>query len=635
MEYAKTILKQYWGYDEFRYPQEDIIQSILNNKDTLALLPTGGGKSICFQVPALVSEGKTLVISPLIALMQDQVDTLVSKGIKAKSLHSNLSYKEIDRILDNYVYGDLKILYISPERILSEIFITRIYKIKLSLIAVDEAHCISQWGYDFRPSYFNIPKLREIHPDVPIIALTATATDKVTEDIIVKLGLKKPVIFKKSYKRENLSITIIHTENKRSELIQLLTKVKGCSLIYVRNRKETIEVAQWLSYHGHSCVSYHGGMERSLREKNQRVWMSNKVRLMVSTNAFGMGIDKSDVRLVVHLDVAPSIEEYYQEAGRAGRDGKESYAVTIIDATDINYAVSGFEDQYPPIDFIAMVYDKLCRFHKVAFGSGVNESYDFNMMDFSESIKIPVKKIFHTINILEKEGWVYMSEAYKEPSKIMIITDHTSLLFNDSLASVKNNILTYLLRKYEGLFMDAVRIDETNIANELKIEEIELIHYLNVLKSEGIISYLPRSSAPQITFLKARPEEIDFWIDKKSYDQRKKLAGDRLNAMIDFLKEEKFCRQKIIVEYFGEKGINCGKCDICLGVTESTISPEQIKMIYDHLIKTILISSINIKNYTNIYPFNKRRRVINAIKKFESEGFILIDNMGMMTKRQQ
>ena len=628
MEEIKSILRQYWGYDDFRPPQEQIIHTILNRTDTIALLPTGGGKSICFQLPALILPGKTLVISPLIALMQDQVDNLSSRGILAKSLNANLNYREIDAILDRFVYGDLKILYISPERITSEVFSARIEKAKLSLIAVDEAHCISQWGYDFRPAYFNITKLREIHPLAPIIALTATATEKVISDIIEKLELKNPAIFKKSFARDNLSLTVLNTDNKLNELIQILARVKGCTIIYVRNRKETIEIAQWLTQHGISCGSYHGGMDRSTREKNQQAWMTNRVRLMVSTNAFGMGIDKPDVRLVVHLDVAPSLEEYYQEAGRAGRDGKESYAVTIIDEADITVARTNFNDQFPSLEIIGSVYDRLCRYHKVAYGSGMMESYDFHILDFAQYVNLPVKKVYHILNILEKEGWVAFSEAFKVPSRLLILANHDELEFIEQVPTTKSKILVHLLRKYEGLFIDPVKIDEPRIAQEMQIEEIQLVHYLNLLKSEGIIAYYPRASEPQITFMQSRPGADGFSIDKKSYMQRKKMAADRLDAIILYLSNEKKCRQRAIVEYFGEKGTDCRKCDICNGSSENILTSEQIKKVYKHLQETVLQQPIDIKTYAGIYPFNKRKRIIRAIKDFESEGLISIDNTG-------
>ncbi len=633
MEESKAILKQYWGFDEFRPPQDLIIDSVLRQKDTIALLPTGGGKSLCFQVPALMLKGKTLVISPLIALMQDQVDNLFAKGIIARSLNSNLHFKEIDAILDSFVFGDLKILYVSPERIGSELFMTRLAKVKLSLIAIDEAHCISQWGYDFRPSYFNIPLVREIHPDAPMIALTATATPQVLKDIAEKLILKTPTIFKKSFSRDNLGLTIIQTEDKYDEIIRILSRVKGCCIIYVRNRKETMEIVQWLTHNGITSVSYHGGMDKNIREKNQQAWMTNRVRIIVSTNAFGMGIDKPDVRLVIHLDIAPSIEEYYQEAGRAGRDGKESYAVTIIDDSDITASQTNFNDQFPSLEIISSVYDRLCRYCKVAYGSGMMETYEFHILDFAEYVNIHVKKVYHILNILEKEGWVTFSEAFKEPSKIMILGDQQDLEFLQQYPSEKSKILIHLLRKYEGLFIDFVKIDEGRVAKELHIEETMLVHYIHILKAEGIIAYIPRASEPQITFTRERPKQEYFGIDKKSYFQRKKMAEDRLKAMLKMLVNENECRQKIIVEYFGETGKPCGKCDICLGAAQNTLNPEELQKIWEHLTKTLQIRAMDVKSYTNIYPFNKRKRIVKALRDFESEQLITIANSGLISLR--
>ena len=630
MEGSKLILKQYWGHEEFRSPQDHIIDNVLQGRDTIALLPTGGGKSICFQIPALMLPGKTLVISPLIALMQDQVDQLSLRNIKAKALNSYLTYKEIDVILDNFVYGDLKLLYISPERIKSEVFSLRLAKANISLIAIDEAHCISQWGYDFRPAYFNIPLLRAIHPRTPMIALTATATEKVLSDIKEKLQLENPTVFRKSFSRENLSLTVINSENKQQEVLHILARVKGCAIIYVRNRKETIELAQWLHQQGFSCASYHGGMEKSIREKNQQAWMTNSVRIMVSTNAFGMGIDKPDVRLVIHLDVAPSLEEYYQEAGRAGRDGKGSFAVTIIDDTDIDVAHNNFNDHFPSIEIITSVYDRLCRYYKVAFGSGYLETFGFHILAFAEYLHIPVKKVFHILNILEKEGWIAFSDAYREPSRLMILANQEELQYLENERGLKTLIFVHFLRKYEGLFSDPVKIDETKVAAELKIDEAKLIHYLHLMKSEGLIFYQPRASEPQVTFLLERPVQQSFTIDKKSYHLRKKMAADRLEAMILYLRNENKCRQLAIIEYFGEKGRACGKCDICNGVSDTLLADDQIRKVYEHLQTTILQQGIDIRKYVTLYPFNTRKRIVRAIKDFESEGRIKVDNAGII-----
>jgi ATP-dependent DNA helicase RecQ len=627
---SQSVLKKYWGYESFRPPQDLIIDAVLKKSDTIALLPTGGGKSVCYQVPSLIFSGKTIVISPLIALMQDQVDNLFTRGIIAKSLNANLHYKEIDAILDNFVFGDLKMLYISPERIGSEVFMTRIQKANISLIAVDEAHCISQWGYDFRPSYFNIPRLREIHPKVPILALTATATPLVLKDISERLELKNPAVFQKSFSRDNLGLTVINGDDKKNELLRLLSRVKGCCIIYVRNRRETVEISQWLGAHGISCVSYHGGMDKDTREKNQAAWMHNHVRMIVCTNAFGMGIDKPDVRLVIHLDLAPSIEEYYQEAGRAGRDGNEAHAVTLVDESDIDNAIQNFNEQFPSLEIIGGTYDRLCRFYKVAYGSGMMESYDFSILDFADYTSIPVKKVFHIISILEKEGWITTSEAFKEPSKLMVMASTEDLDYLEKNAGLKSRITVHLLRKYEGLFVDFVKIDENRVAQELGIEVSKLIQTLQILKNENLVQYIPRATVPQLTFTQSRPQPESFSIDKKSYLNRKKMAEERLQAMIKYIRNENICRQKVIVDYFGEDGKNCGKCDICLGANAMSLTYDETQKVLNHLIRTINTAPFPLKKYVNLYPFNKRKRILKAIQSFESENLIHITDAGII-----
>ena len=628
---SKSILKQYWGYDTFRRPQEEIIDSVLQHKDTIALLPTGGGKSICFQIPALLLQGKTIVVSPLIALMQDQVDNLFKRGILAKSLNANLKFREIDAILDNFVYGDLKLLYISPERIDSELFKTRIAKAKVSLIAVDESHCISQWGYDFRPSYFNIPKLRDIHPDATMIALTATATVKVLEDISEKLHLRKPVIFKKSFVRDNLGLTVIYGDNKRYELLQLLSNVKGSSIVYVRNRRETLEISSWLTQHCMPCVAYHGGMDKNVREQNQDSWMRNGVKIIVCTNAFGMGIDKPDVRMVVHLDVAPSLEEYFQEVGRAGRDGKRAHAVALIDDADIESAQRNLIEQYPSIEFITQIYDRLCRYLGVALGSGYLETYDFELQSFADHINGSARRIFHVINILEKEGWLTTSEAYKEPTRLMITANTEDLEYLNRNPSVKSKIFVHLLRKYEGLFMDYVKIDDSRIATDLGLDESKLSRYLYQLQSEGYISYIPRNAKPQITMMRERPKEEYFSIDKQAYNLRKKMAEDRLKAIIKYFKNDKQCRQKMIISYFGEKIEDCGMCDICLGSQLTIVQKDDIIKVMEHLKTTLLRNSINIKSYIGLYPYFYRKRVAKILQKLESERWLKVDELGTLS----
>jgi len=626
-----SVLKKYWGFDEFRFPQEKIITSILEKNDTIALLPTGGGKSLCYQLPALVFEGKTLVISPLIALMEDQVTSLLAKGIKAKAIHSNLQYKEIDFILDNFVYGDIKLLYISPERIASEMFIERFKRTNIDLIAVDEAHCISQWGYDFRPSYFDIIKLRDYKPNVPFLALTATATPKVIQDITLKLDLRNPQVFKKSFTRNNISFIVMNSLDKNTELLHLIKSIRACGIIYVRNRKETIAIAEWLRSHGISATSYHGGMDKTTRDDNQVVWMQNKVQWMVSTNAFGMGIDKPDVRMVIHLDVTSSLEEYYQEAGRAGRDGKESLAVVLIDDNDIAYSQANIEDQFPNILFINEIYDSLCRFCKVAFGSGIDEKYDFNLNDFCLFASVSNKKAYHALQIIEKDGWVSFNEGYKESTKLMIVCDHQDLYFSDQMSESKNRLITHLLRKYEGLFIDFVRIDEAQVAKELNTTESILIGMLKLLRAEGILDIKFKKSNPQICFHLERPQIGNFKIDSKSYEIRKNMAIDRLEAMHQYLLDENQCRQAMILTYFGEGANECGKCDYCRYSAEGEIDQKFKDAVLDHLRNVInQVIQLDIKTFVKTFPYNKRRKVTEVFKELISEDVIAVDDKGII-----
>lgn len=630
LEKASAALKKYWEYDKFRPPQDEIILSVLEGRDTIALLPTGGGKSLCYQLPALLLPGKTIVISPLIALMEDQVQGLNKKGIKARSLNATLTYRQIDLILDDFVYGDLKILYISPERIRSEIFYRRFAKAKISLFAIDEVHCISQWGYDFRPSYLQISDLRIQCPHVPVIALTATATPTVLNDISEKLALKSPAIYSKSFERNNLSFTVIHTHDKFNQLLHLLNKVKGSAIIYVRNRKETVLVSNRLRQHQYAAIHYHGGMDKAERDRYQKLWMSNSAPIIVSTNAFGMGIDKPDVRLVVHLDLAPSPEEYYQEAGRAGRDGKASFAVTIIDEGDIAAAEEQLADQFPPKDEIAEVFDYLCRYYKIAYGDGLHLTFDFNMSDFAAYSGKKAKKIFHVLSILDREGWIMMSEGLKEPTRIMIVCDYQDLKWLNERSDKKSGLVTHLLRKYEGLFTDFVKIDEWAICKDLHMEESELDRLLQMLKAEGIIDIRKKISGPAITFLSDRPELRSFTIDMVAYRFRQKMAADRLSAMIAYIQNEKECRQAFILRYFGEKGKKCGRCDICKGTFNPEVSPEVKEKVLNALHNAGDISLYTVKKFVSGFPLNKRKQVHAALSQLETENIIHITDKGFI-----
>ncbi|MBK8620188.1 MAG: RecQ family ATP-dependent DNA helicase [Saprospiraceae bacterium] len=622
-------LQKYWGFSTFRPPQDQIIKNVLNKKDTVALLPTGGGKSLCYQLPALLFSGKTIVITPLIALMEDQVFHLKNRGIPAQCIHSHMTYRQIDGVLDNFVFGDTKILYISPERIDTDIFRERYLRVKVDLIAIDEAHCISQWGYDFRPSYFLIPKLREWKPGVVFLALTATATHEVEKDIIEKLSLKVPSVFRKSYQRNNISFFAIETNDKWTEMTRILQKINACGIIYVRNRKETLELSHWLSNRKITALPYHGGMDKIQRSEHQNAWMENKVRYMVATNAFGMGIDKPDVRVVIHLDIPASLEEYYQEAGRAGRDGNESWAIMIYDEGDLSAAKQKWEEQYPDISVLADIYDQLCRFFKIAYGSGVGETYDFSIQDFSNNIKIPSRKVFFALQILEKEGWFQLSEGFREPTKVMITCSHQELKEPGFIPTSWENIIVYLLRRYEGLFVQPVKIDEPALAKAMEISMEELTETLKQMEIRQIIRVSFAKTSPYLIFLKERPQKEHFYIDKKNYEALKIRAFNRLKSMIDYTESQEHCRQKMILDYFDEEMDDCGKCDICRFKKASSDTSAIIPQI-----KTILTEStqkyilLTIKDVMFLFPYNKRKLVRLALQQLESERMVEVDNAG-------
>lgn len=625
-------LKKYWGFSDFRHPQDKIIENVLLKKDTVALLPTGGGKSLCYQLPAMIFKGKTIVVTPLIALMVDQVASLNARGIKAKCIYSGMSYQQIDLVLDNFRFGDIKILYISPERIASEMFKERYKLTKVDLIAVDEAHCISQWGYDFRPAYFEIVKLREWKPDVAFLALTATATKEVLVDITSKLNLINPYIFKKSYQRENISFVAVETNDKYSELLNILHKVKSCGIIYVRNRGETIQLSDFLNQRGIPALYYHGGMEKEHRSLHQKRWKNNEIRIMVSTNAFGMGIDKGDVRIVTHLDIPSSLEEYYQEAGRAGRDGKESWAIVIYDSSDLQRAQKNLLEQFPEISTVAEVYQQLCTYFKVAYGSGFNETYSFQVQDFSVYVKITVKIIYYVLKILEKEGWILLSEGIHEPTKIQFICSHEDLFQQGFFSEKEDNLVIYLLRRYEGLFTQEVKIDEETIAKDLNTNIEEIQYLLSVLEKKIIISLKARKSDPQISFIRERPKKEFFVIDQKNYEEQKKRAFSRLSSMLAYLTSEDCCKQKYILEYFGEKIGECGKCDYCRFKKEKTTIQEMVLVVQGRLqAHAKKYSIVNIKEVLFSFPFNKRNIVKKTILFMENEKMISINNSGNIT----
>jgi len=576
---AKEILKKYWGYDAFRPLQEDIIQSILNGQDTLALMPTGGGKSLCFQVPALVNDGICIVISPLIALMQDQVSNLKKAGIKAVALHSAMSYREIDITLDNCVYGDIKFLYVSPERLKTDLMIDRLKKMKVNLIAVDEAHCISQWGYDFRPPYLEIANIRAFMPKVPVLALTATATGDVIEDIQEKLLFANKHVLTKSFARDNLAYMAIQEENKRSRLLKICSRIAGCGVVYVRNRKKTAEVADFLNRNGVSALCYHAGLPGPVRQQRQQSWTNNETRIIVATNAFGMGIDKPDVRFVVHLDLPEDLESYYQEAGRGGRDGQKAYAVLLWEPKD-SYDLQGrIEQKFPDPEDIRLAYRALTNHLQLAIGSGLGAAFPIDLSAVSKKSNLSPSLLHNAFKALEAEGYLTFSEAFYSPSKIQITVDKNTL-YDFQLRNPKlDALILVLLRSYTGMFDSYVKINEQELAKRQKNSVNEVVASLRTLHSHNIIDYVETSDLPMVVFTEPCVSIQNLRLSKEIYYRRKSLAAKKLDAMLGYL-DDGVCRQRKLLSYFGEKkSSNCGHCDVCLARKKKSESDEKLTTI--------------------------------------------------------
>lgn len=566
MNKSTEILKKVWGFEKFRPLQEDIVNAVLDNKDVLALLPTGGGKSICFQVPALLREGICIVITPLIALMKDQVEHLKRKKISAVAVFSGMSRREIDITLDNCVYGNIKFLYVSPERLKTEMFQERVKKMKVALITVDEAHCISQWGYDFRPSYLEIAEIRNLVPEVNIIALTATATEEVKVDISEKLHLKGPEIFQKSFARENLSYSVFQEEDKERKLVNILDKVKGSGIVYVRSRRETKEIAQLLKQNGISANFYHAGLSNEQRYAIQDEWVQNKIRIIVATNAFGMGIDKPDVRVVAHIDLPDNLEAYYQEAGRAGRDERKAYAVVLYHQKDLEVLKRQLLLEYPEVGYLKKVYQSLANYYKIAVGSSFMASYDFVIEDFCTTFNLNPLETYYIIKKLEEEGFVQLNEGFYSPSKVLINLNNQQL-YEFQIANAHLDLLIKaLLRIYGGeLFANFTKISEKQLAAVLVLPVEEIVRKLNLLNQMEVIAYDKQHEKPQLTFTTPRQDASKLAINLEKLKKRKENAGNKMNKIIEYVQQEHRCRTQVILDYFGEIAYDkCGVCDICL-----------------------------------------------------------------------
>jgi ATP-dependent DNA helicase RecQ len=611
---SREILEHFWGYNKFRPLQEDIIDSAIYGHDTLALLPTGGGKSICFQIPGLAREGLTLVISPLIALMQDQVKNLKGRGINAQAIFSGMTYREIDILLDNAIYGNVDFLYVSPERLKTKIFIERLKKMSIGLLVIDEAHCISEWGHDFRPSYLDIHLVREIHPNSPIIALTATATQRVQEDIIRHLKLKNVKLFQGAFFRPNLEFNVVETEDKLGRILDICSKSKEkTGIIYCQTRKGVKEVARVLDSYGVNVGIYHGGMSQVDRNNMLQAWMKNETKVIVATNAFGMGIDKADVRYVLHYEVPNNLEAYYQEAGRAGRDEKPSKAIAFWNQKDCTKLEEQLKMQFPPISEIKMVYRALASHLQIAIGSGLDETHHFDIKKFSSQFDIPAQKIYHALRILEMNEDIQFAESVFHPTKVKFAIGNKEL-YN---FQIKNErfapLISLISRSYPGVFQLFFELDEAQFTKRLETSSSDIEKQLHELEKFGILDVSWKSSLPTVTFLHERLPDDYISLKVEVYDRRKKLAAQRTKAVIDYLKKPQ-CRNIGLLHYFGQPAEKCGNCDICILESDLRSSSEKRKALlvdliepqtFKDLIEKFTFSENEMKKYLQEFLLNE------------------------------
>lgn len=598
------VLKKYWGYDAFRPLQDEIIQSVASGRDTLGLMPTGGGKSLTFQVPTMCMQGVCIVVTPLIALMKDQVENLKQKQIQAAAIYSGLSQNEILVLLDNCVHGAYKFLYVSPERLATPLFLEKLKQMTVCLIAVDESHCISQWGYDFRPSYLRIADIRLLLPGVPLLALTATATPEVVKDIQEKLLFKESNVFQKSFYRSNLVYVVRKTADKNEQLLKILSKVDGTSIVYVRNRKKTKEIAEFLSSEGIGAEHFHAGLSNETKDSRQKRWKSGKTRVIVSTNAFGMGIDKPDVRTVVHLDLPDSLEAYFQEAGRAGRDEKRAYAVLLFNETDNAKVKKRIADNFPEKDFILKVYEALGNYYQVAAGSGLNRSFPFEIADFCARFHLPILTTYSALKILQQAGYVELTDVQDNSSRVLF-TVKKDELYAYKHTDEQERLIHVLLRSYTGLFTEPAYMSEETLAKRLQWGKDKVYQQLVGLAKEQIIQYIPRKNTAFITFTSEREEIKRVALTKEAYENKKERFVKRVKSVLEYAKEENVCRSRVLLAYFGEKNTaDCGLCDVCRKKKEKDISEDDFQQISEAIQRLLkeqkrtskqLIQALNVK----------------------------------------
>ena len=634
-ELTRAVLVKYWGYPSFRPMQEDIVDSVIDGRDTLALLPTGGGKSICFQVPAMAMDGVCIVVTPLISLMKDQVLHLKNINIPASAIYSGMHPSEVEIAYNKAVFGNLKFLYVSPERLMTDAFIEAVKKMKVCLLAIDESHCISQWGYDFRPPYLKIAEVRPYIPNTPVLALTATATPKVVDDIQFRLGFKERNVFQTSYERKNVTYNVIKVADKYGLMYRLFMKMEsGSGIVYVRSRKRTKVISDWLQSVGISATYYHAGIDAKTRDERQKMWMDGKTKVIAATNAFGMGIDKPDVRVVVHMDLPDSLEAYFQEAGRAGRDLKPSEAFLLVADSDIKQLKDNLQQSYPELERIKAIYDAIGNYLQIPVGAGNGQCYPFDMTEFAKHYDFSLIEVFNSLKLMEREGLFALSEAMNTPSQLFIKASREDLYRFQVEYAEFDAMIKYLLRNYPGILSDFVKIKEEQISYKLGISVEKVEQILQKLDKFNFLSYIPRSDKPQIQYLTERQDTRHFALSDEVYKDRKEDATKRVQSVIDFVNNDNECRSVQLLRYFGEKiKTRCGKCDVCNIRNQMKINDEEYRNISNIILEELKKRVVPVYETPSLAKNYLEEKVLETVRWMLDNGTIEQDENGNLKEK--